>query len=341
MNILFVAAHYYPYIGGVEYVVKSLAERLAKLGHEITVLAGEPNGRQIKEEIINEVKVIRWPTLTWKDAYHVPKKRSKLEFILKKLLKDVNVVHVHSAHAVIPVYVGIKAKKFNPGTKLIFTPHYHAHGHTLIRELAWRTLWRKYVKKIIRYANKIHAVSIVEAERLVKQYPEVKDKLVIIPNGVNEDVFQYKWKGQNSNYMIYAGRVEKYKRLEAAMDIAKELELNLFIVGEGPYKKKLMNYAEKYYQHRVKFMKYQPRKKYLELLANAKYAINLSELEAYSIFIAEALALGVPAIVSKTILRIFNTPAKPIANNIWLINKASICTWNEVTLRYLSIYKCS
>jgi glycosyltransferase involved in cell wall biosynthesis len=41
MRILLIAPSYYPHIGGVEYVVKSVAERLARAGHE--VVAGEPS----------------------------------------------------------------------------------------------------------------------------------------------------------------------------------------------------------------------------------------------------------------------------------------------------------
>jgi glycosyltransferase involved in cell wall biosynthesis len=40
MRIVYVAPSYYPWIGGVEYVVKSVAERLAKMGHEVMVVAG-------------------------------------------------------------------------------------------------------------------------------------------------------------------------------------------------------------------------------------------------------------------------------------------------------------
>jgi len=43
MKILYVSSTYYPRIGGMKYVVKSVAERLAKSGHEVFVLAGEPN----------------------------------------------------------------------------------------------------------------------------------------------------------------------------------------------------------------------------------------------------------------------------------------------------------
>jgi glycosyltransferase involved in cell wall biosynthesis len=58
MRILFIAPSYYPHIGDVEYVVKSVAERLAKAGHEVTVVAGEPNTDKSYEEVVNGVRVV-------------------------------------------------------------------------------------------------------------------------------------------------------------------------------------------------------------------------------------------------------------------------------------------
>jgi len=43
VKLMLVAPRYYPHIGGVEYVVKSVAERLARMGHDVIVLAGEPD----------------------------------------------------------------------------------------------------------------------------------------------------------------------------------------------------------------------------------------------------------------------------------------------------------
>ena len=42
MKILYVSPGYHPRVGGVEYVVKSVSERLAGMGNEVAVLAGEP-----------------------------------------------------------------------------------------------------------------------------------------------------------------------------------------------------------------------------------------------------------------------------------------------------------
>jgi len=57
MKILYLAPAYYPHIGGLEYVVKLVAERLAKRGHEVAVLAEEPNAERPARECANDIRV--------------------------------------------------------------------------------------------------------------------------------------------------------------------------------------------------------------------------------------------------------------------------------------------
>ncbi len=330
MRILFVAPRYHPHIGGVEYVVKSIAERLAKLGHEVIVLAGEPNIDRPVEEEINRVRVVRWPTWSPGEAYHIPRRRTDLERMLKELARNADVVHINSVHSTFTVFSGMKIGSDMHNAKLIITPHYHGGGHTIVRKLLW-IFWRREVAKLLSLADVVHAVSRREASLIANHYPHVSKKIVVISNGVEEDVLNYRWLGQNSNYIIYAGRIEKYKRLELAMEIAKKLYLKLLIVGQGPYKAKLRKLAEKQYRRIVEFLEPQPRGKYLELLSKARYAINLSKYEAYSVFIAEALAIGTPAIVSSEIAENLGAEVRPFNNGeLVLVERAPIKTWNEV-----------
>ena len=329
MRILQIATHYYPRIGGLEYVVKSISERLAKMGHEVTVIAGEPEIDKPQEEEINSVRVIRWPTISPGDAYHIPRKRSDLEKLLKELAREVDVTHVHSVHSIFTVYAGLVIADSSASPRIAVTPHYHGTGHTFVRRVLW-TLWRWRVAELLKKASTIHAVSKREASILASHYPETRSKIVVIPNGVDEDVLSYKWQGQSSNYMIYAGRVEKYKRLEIAVDIAKELNLKLLIIGKGSYREKLVKYANKVYRGGVEFLEPQPRQKYLELLSRARYAINPSKHEAFSIFTTEALAIGTPAIVSKEVAENLEAQAKPFTKDLVIVKRAQIKTWNEV-----------
>jgi len=351
MRILFISPGYPPKIGGVEYVVKSVAERLVKKGHKIVVVAGEPRSQKPSEEFINDVKIVRWPTWSPSGAYHIPRRISEFEERLLDLAKGVDVIHIHSFHAVFTVLAGLKIGKMKPDRKLVVTGHYHGGGHTAFRNVLW-SFWRSKVKNLLDMADVIHCVSQSEKRRVLKDYPGSEEKIVVIPNGVDEDVFTYKWQGQRSNYMLYAGRIEKYKKLDEAVKLSKKMNLKLTILGQGPYKEKLRKKAEKLYPNGVEFKDFLPRQRYLETLANARYAINLSNKEAYSIFIAEALAIGTPAIVSPAIEKIYRnkersepysylTPLSSIARKFGLrvlVNYDSgIKTWSQVAINYTSL----
>jgi len=337
MKILLVTPSYYPNIGGVEYVVKSIAERLAALGHETTVVTGDPKADKPREEEINGVHVIRWPTWAPSGAYHIPKKRNQLKNLLQKLLNDADAVHVHSAHAVLTVWAAAAARKINPNVRIVFTPHYHGTGHSALRRLLWIP-WRKYVARAVEAADAIHAVSPREAGLIKSHYPQASGKIAIIPNGVDEDVFSHRWRGVDSDYMIYAGRVEKYKRLEVAVDLARELGLRLMVVGRGPHREKLRRYARRR-RAAVELLDPQPRHDYLRLLAGARYAVNPSRQEAYSIFAAEALAMGVPTITTPEVAKNLVAEQTPFRYGLVLVTRAMISTWGAVIPKYLSLYR--
>jgi glycosyltransferase involved in cell wall biosynthesis len=163
MRILFIAPSYYPHIGGVEYVVKSVAERLTKTDHGTIVVAGEPSTDKPYEEV-DDVKVIMWPVWSPGNAYHVPRKRSDLEKLLRELARQVDVVHVHSVHGVFFMYSLRVIKQV--GVRVVVTPYYHGPGRTVFRRFLW-VFWRRYVRCLLKGCT-VHTVSKLEA-RLVKK----------------------------------------------------------------------------------------------------------------------------------------------------------------------------
>ena len=335
--ILLVTPSYYPNIGGVEYVVKSIAERLAAAGHKTTVVTGDPRAEKPREEEINDVYVIRWPTWAPSGAYHIPKKRDQLRNLLQKLLSDADAVHIHSAHAVLTVWAAATARRINPDVRIAFTPHYHGTGHSALRRLLWIP-WRRYVAHAIEAADAIHAVSPREAQLLKSHYPQASGKTVVIPNGVEEDVFSHRWRGADSDYMIYAGRIERYKRLEVAVELARGLGLRLLVVGRGPHREKLRRYARRHGVS-LELLEPQPRPDYLRLLAGARYAVNPSRQEAYSIFAAEALAMGVPAVVSSEVAENLAAEQKPLRDGLVVAVRAAVPAWRDVLQKYLDLYR--
>lgn len=313
------------------------------MGHQVTVLCGEPGIDKPVEEELDNVHVIRWPTLAPNNAYHIPRRKNDFEKLLKKLAKTHDVAHVHSAHAVLPVHAGLKLKQYNPSLKLVFTPHYHGTGHTLTRRLLWNIFWRSRINKLAKIADTIQSVSPYEAQQLQKHYPYIKYKITVIPNGVDEDVLNYKWRGLNSDYMIYAGRIEKYKRLELAVDLSKQLGLRLVILGGGSYKNKLRKYIERFYSGEVEFHPPQPRRTYLKLLAGSRYAVNPSKHEAFSVFIAEALAMGAQAIITETVLKTLQAVPLSILNlngeKLFIARSSNIIPWSTTALKIKQLYE--
>jgi len=337
MRIVYATPSYFPRIGGVEYVAKSVAERLAKMGHEVTVVTGEPGAEKPYEEEINGVKIIRWPTWAPSGAYHIPKERGQLRNLLQKLLNDADAVHVHNAHAVLTVWAAAAARRINPDMRIIFTPYYHGTGHSALRRLLW-IAWRRYVVHAVETADAIHAVSPREARLFESHYPQASGKIAVIPIGVEEDVFGYRWRGADNDYMMYAGRVEKYKRLELAVDLAGELGLKLRVVGRGSHREKLRRYA-----HRrgvsLDLLNPQPRPDYLRLLADARYAVNPSRYETYSIFAAEALAMGIPTITTPEVAKNLVAEQTPFRYGLVLVTRAMISTWAALIPKYLGLYR--
>jgi len=295
MNIIHICPRYCPHIGGVEYVVKSVAERLVRRGDNVMVLCGESKISDPKEEWINGVRVLRWPVWVLRDAYHIPKMRGKLKSWLLDAVKECDVIHFHSVHSVLTIYSLNVLKRYE--AHKVLTPHYHGTGHTLFRRILWRA-WRGHVKSSLRSVSVVHTVSTMES-RLVTQDFGVKP--ITIEHGVEEWLSEINW--GPSNYVMYSGRIEKYKNVHRLANIVKilndmRLDLELKIFGSGSYTCKLMKHLNGL-KIKYELKPPQPYKEYITYLSRAALFGLLSEKEAYGLTVNEANAIGVPVVVAE------------------------------------------
>jgi glycosyltransferase involved in cell wall biosynthesis len=289
MRIAQVCPRYSPYIGGVETHVEELSKRLVRMGHEVTVISTDPSGKLPASEVIDGVKVMRFPAFAPGDAYYLsPGLRSYIK------MSDFDVVHAHGYHA-FPAYFAASAK----APKFIFTPHYHGHGHTPLRNL----LLKPYAylgKRIFERADKVICVSGFEKGLVCRDF-KCCDKVVVIPNGVNKAEF----KGlepypKGLKLVLYVGRLEAYKGVQYVIRAMPFLPWHrLLIIGKGPYKEELVKEAAAAgVKDKVGFMADQPRADLLRWYATADVFVMLSTSEAYGITVAEALTAGVPCVVA-------------------------------------------
>ncbi|QOJ79273.1 glycosyltransferase family 4 protein [Infirmifilum lucidum] len=352
MRIIYVSPGYFPRIGGVEYVVKSVAERLASKGHEVTVVAGSPEAEAPGREEINGVEVLRWPTWAPGGAYHMPKATGKFAEAVAELCRGADVLHIHNIHAITAYYAWRGWRRCVGKVRLVVTPHYHRTGHTIFRRLLWIP-WRTVVGRMLRSASVIHAVSEYEAMLLEEDFGV---KPIVIMHGVDEDVLSYKWDPRG--YAMYAGRIEKYKNIDLVAWVIAEMnrrygtDLEFLVVGEGPYAERLRRNLERI-GLKYSILPFQPRKRYLELLSHASLFMTLSRREAFGITPLEAVTIGVPTVITKPwgehfkgIGRVLivdaDEPVSKLAEEVHRFlsqakanaNKRA-CTWDEIALEYI------
>lgn len=206
---------------------------------------------------------------------------------------DCDVIHAHSYHA-LPAFFAMLAKN---NRKFIFTPYYHGRGHTTFRDLLH--IPYKYLgSKILREADKVVCVSNYEKELIKTNFGISSEKLVYIPNGLNLDEFNVDGTERDKKRILYVGRLEKYKNIQAI--IKSLLYLNgfkLVIVGKGSYEKQLRELAFKKSVD-VIWLRDLTREKLLEQYKSVGIFVSLSPFESFGITVAEALASGTHCIVS-------------------------------------------
>lgn len=293
MRILQVCLTYHSHIGGIAEHVRNLAERIARK-HDVTVFATDPLGGLPKEEEINGVKVKRFRSFPPNNDYFF-----SLQMIRELRKAKFDIVHGQGYHA-IPLFFSRYAHK----KKFVVTPHYHGSGQSFIGNVLL-TVYRPIGKKPLEEADRIICVSNYEKELLFSHFG-IKEKVVVIPNGINLNEFKNlrkKEKQKNHRKVLYVGRLEKYKGVDHLIKALPKLDDDIYleIVGKGSYKKNLVKLMNKLgVTSRIKFYQDLPRKNLLQKYADADLVVLLSKLEAYSMTIAEALTSGTPCIVAKT-----------------------------------------
>jgi len=333
---------------------------LASRGNDVTVISGAPNINKTVVEEVNKVEVVRIPTYAPREAYHLPKDK---QTVMHFLGDQPDIVHAHSVHAAISL-LPLKIKKLTkPNWKLVMTLHFSTPGYTFLRRAIWKLAWRRYVDNHLRYVDLIHATSPLEASIISKYFPNIKEKIVTIPIGVDEDVLNYQWKGRNSDYLLFSGRLERYKRVDVAVKAVSLLvrqgySLRLVVTGSGPYKREIIRKAKRELGEAAdRFVLVdspKPRREYLELLSNARAAISLSAAENFNIFLAEAYMMGVPIIATceaaAFCTRLANVKAlapdhvaDAISKVLWNCRSAdTVCklrTWHEAVDEFENTYR--
>jgi glycosyltransferase involved in cell wall biosynthesis len=292
MLIAQVTKHYAPTRGGVETHVQRLADGAVGAGHDVVVLTHRDPGQPSEEEI-GGVRVLRFaPRIPGEHFSWAP----GLWSWLRHHGSGPDVVHAHNYHA-LPALGAALART----QRFVFTPHFHGTGHGPLRSLAHRP-YRLAGRLMFDRADRIVCVSAAEAALVGARFPRVVPKITVLPNGVDrEALLGAPPLEPPSNVLLCVGRLEPYKRVDAALAATAQLgsPWRLVVIGEGTERAALEQAAaDAGLGDRLTLLGTAPDSVLRGWLRSAAVVLALSEREAYGMVLADALTAGTPVVAS-------------------------------------------
>jgi len=258
-------------------VIYEIARRLGKK-YKVKVICGKGFCNYKPENFeIEEIDIDKVFTGRLKD-FLLPIKLLKLRKFLRKI--DCDVINLHHS----TLFLGLIGMK-----NVIVTYHGSPPAYGISK---YPRAFINFLGKIsLRFARKVISISEYLKRELVK-FGVPEEKIIVIPNGVGEE-FKPTWK--DKNYMLFVGRLEKHKRVDELIKLAKEINFKLKIVGDGPERKKLENLANKI-RAPVTFVGKVSRKKLIKLYQECSFFVSASRWEGFGLIFLEANACGKPVI---------------------------------------------
>lgn len=275
MRILFIVFHFPPISGGGVVVIVELANKLAELGHSVTILTPHLvwKGQQFNPTINDKISVVRVPTpsnenmkVAARRCYPSLKKKA-IELASKEKF-DFILTIFHPFHLAPKAAVDAGRKTGLPViVKIDDAVFEKASGLKAIQ----RRIEKSINAKTLKNATRILVVN-EETKNLVADYYGVtNEKIAIIPNGV--DINRFYSKNEPSKKIIFSG-VMYYHRgldilLQAAPEIIKKIsDVEFVLLGDGPELSKLKNIVkEKDLSKNVRFEGWIDREKIQDYLS--------------------------------------------------------------------------
>lgn len=298
MKILQVSDAYLPFPGGVGEHIYNLKKYLQRLGHSVYVLTTGYPGMQeeIDSNVIRRGEVFLTPPLK---IFNNTQLTLTLDLKICSFLKDFyrknsfDIVHLHG-----PLAPNL------PGLALHYAPYpCVATFHTAFIGTNWNKL-----AKIIYNKDALKLKTFIFVSKTAKDavIPPYRGKWIIIPNGVDLEVFYPAPSGRHVEGRVNIGflsRHEPRKGLDVLLQAFSENEVlkknaSLIIGSSGP----LTDYYKKFCKEKdipAIFMGRIPREKLPEFYRKLDVFVAPSTGgESFGLILLEAMACGIPVLAS-------------------------------------------
>ena len=273
--------------GGVQQHVRELGLKLKERGHRVWGLLK----KRVKEappfESFYLPPVLPCPVIAFPPPMHS----------IARILMEINpdVVHIH--HIFTPISIAVARACMRLSIPYVFTNHTLPVFHEkrfILRHLP--------LHDVLQHASFIVSVSRA-ADEVVGMYVKDTGKRLVIPNGVNTDVFRpMKVEKPERPVVLFVGRLVERKGVDVLIKakrlVDKEIDCEFWVVGKGRDEWRFRSLAGSLGVE-VKFCGKVPNQelpRYYNL--SDVVAVPSKERESFGIVAAEAMACGRPVVVS-------------------------------------------
>lgn len=317
LNVLFVSTSF-PIVSGAQsgIFVQHLAHYLSKQ-HSLMILTPDDNhnnqSRQTNKSQAYALKLFRYAPIKWQILAHQPggipvalKKKPWLSllipffiwalfFALLKQARNVQIIHANwSAIGMLAGIAGIITHK-----PVITT----ARGSDITR-LRQSRIDRLVTRLCLASNRYVICVSASIHNELCMLYPFAKHKLKVIHNGVDQgllDIHRHTKSTDHPLKLITVGSLIPRKSINTIITAVADCDnCTLTIIGDGPEQKQLMAHTRQVgIEERVIFKGSLVQQAVFSELAKADIFVLASKSEGRPNVVIEAMAAGLPVIVSK------------------------------------------
>lgn len=299
-RVLVLAKAYYPHLGGVETIARTLAEGAAGRGFHITVLCF---GNGPEQETLNGVDIRRV-----RPFIHLGSAPLSAAYFarFRQLAEHADIVHVHS-----PNPAGELAWLFAPRRLKDRLASLCTYQSDPVRPRLFAPPYIAMLKSFLARCSRI-AVSTPNLLQSSKALVNVRERAVVVHLGVKTELWQQHTveetpqqptslaDGLPGPLGLFVGRMVYYKGVDVLLRAAAAVPgISLLLVGDGPLRPALERLAaELGITRRVRFAHHLDETSYPAIYRNADFFVlpSVSPTEAFGLTLVEAMAAGLPAI---------------------------------------------
>ncbi len=308
-KILIFSIAYHPFVGGAEIAVKEITDRNSDF--EYYLITNKFDASWPDEEKIGNINVRRVGNGKKIDKYFYPLRAFRYARRLHAVVK------FDFVWSIMAFYAGITALFFKYFSKVPYLLTLQSgDSDSFVKKRTW--WWSFYYKRVYRQAKITQSISRYLAQRS-RRMGNQKGEIILLPNGVDLDVFQAKLSIEEKNALRQSLNIQtdefvliSVSRLvlkNAISDVIKAvnfllyksgIKVKLLLLGSGPDEKILKTLATKQgVAEQVLFLGYKNYAEIPKYLEISDVFIRPSLSEGLGNAFLESMAIGVPVVGTK------------------------------------------